>query len=150
VASLSGTAPLGCTVVASLDFAFLAESARVDAGNTLSGLGIGFTHAYVARLPMAINVTVAGLAWMTEEDQGSTQLSLTLVGAEETYEASLDATLTVHPVERPLEGRFAATFDIPVTVAVPVAGIYRVTIRLDGTIAKTLAFEVLKDEGAGQ
>lgn len=140
--------------MASLDFAFLAQSARVDAGNTLSGLGVGFTHIHVPGLPVAINITVAGLVWMTEEDEGSSHLSLTLVGAEETYEASLDATLTVATVERPLEGRLAATFDIPVTVAVPVAGIYRVTISLDGTIAKTLAFEVLapatEDEGAGQ
>lgn len=140
--------------MASLDFAFLAQSARVDAGNTLSGLGVGFTHVHVPSLPVAVNITVAGLVWMTEEDRAGTQLSLTLVGADETYEANLDATLTVAAVERSLEGRWAATFDIPVTVAVPVPGIYRVTIRLGGTIAKTLAFEVLappsEDEGAGR
>lgn len=129
-------------LVASLDFAFLSESARVDLGNQLSALGIGFTHITPAVLPMATPVTVAGLVWMTEDDGGNAELVVTILGAEDSYEVSLEQTLFVPEGEPNLEGRQAASFVAPITLPLTTEGIYRVNIDLNGTHVRSLAFEV--------
>ncbi|WP_222262494.1 DUF6941 family protein [Modestobacter marinus] len=135
--------------MASLDFAFLSESARVDLGNQLSALGIGFTHISPSELPMATPVTVAGLVWMTEEDEGSAELEVTILGAEDSYEVSLEQRLFVPEGEPDLEGRQAAAFVAPITLPLTTPGIYRVNIHLNGTLTRSLSFEVMRPWSTG-
>ena len=136
-----GTANL--RLVASLDFAFLSESARVDPGNQLSALGIGFTHVLPAALPAAISITVAGMVWMTKEDEGSAELVLNVVGPDDSYELSVEQTLFVPEGEQYLRGRRVAAFVAPLTLPLTTEGIYRVNIGLDGTQVRSLSFDVM-------
>lgn len=130
--------------MASLDFAFVSESARLEPGNTLSALGIGFTHIQLSRFPIAVPVAVAGMAWLEEEDGGKADLVVTLVGAQDSYELSVEQTLFAPEGEPYMEGRQAACFVAPLTLPLTTEGIYRVNLKLNGTLARSIQLEVMR------
>lgn len=127
--------------MAELDYAFLAEYARVDPAGTLTAVGASFTHV-VARIPTTQLVSVAGRV-RTHMDAPSAPLEIQWTVPGGAYVLTLNLELIVGATARPYgEGRvgllFAATSVIPLVAE----GLYSAVVKLEGDEVRRLAFEV--------
>ncbi|TDW69195.1 hypothetical protein EDF51_106179 [Curtobacterium sp. PhB25] len=127
--------------MAELDYAFLADYAQVEGGK-LSALGASYTHASVPSATSMWMTSIAGRV-KTSVDADPVELEIQITAPEGAFEISQNATLEVGPGARPYaDGRVGLLFAS--TVALPVfgAGLYEVTLKLDGEFVRRLAFDM--------
>jgi hypothetical protein len=111
--------------MAELEFAFLAEYVRLDAGGTWSALGAGFTTIWASALPAQQIFSVAGrLVLDPDEESASVQISIT--GPDEAFRIVSQALVT--PRGGPLfdtdeDGRVPVTFASGGVLALPSLGL---------------------------
>lgn len=123
-----------------LDYAFLAEFARVDANGTLTAVGASFTHTIAAALPMGHLISVGGRVRMAENGP-SFPLAISFKGPEPSGEITLEL-LIAHEQERPYAGRVGVLFTATTIVPLMSEGLHEVTIRIDSREVRRLAFSV--------
>jgi hypothetical protein len=86
--------------MAELDYAFLADFARVDANGTLTSVGASFTHVQVQTLPMQRMLSVAGRIRSRRGDP-PVALRVSISTPRDEIQLSFDAQLQIGPGARP-------------------------------------------------
>jgi hypothetical protein len=131
--------------VADLDYAFLADYAKVERSGTLTAVGASFTHLVVPMLPGTHLMSIAGRVRSTI-DAGPVSLTATLTPPDtDRFTVAFNMELTAGPEARPYgDGRVGLLFAITTAVPLQSEGLYRVALELEGSIARTLMFDVSK------
>lgn len=130
--------------MAELDYAFLANYARVDPGGTLTAVGASFTHVQAGSVPTQHLLSVAGRI-RSHIDAGPVPLRVTLTTPGDEIRLTFDAELQASEGARPYAGgRIGLLFAVTLAIPLPRVGLYEVTLRLDGAeeAARRLMFDV--------
>lgn len=125
---------------AELDYAFLAEYAKVDS-NKLTAVGASYTYLFTDEVPALHLLSVAGRI-RVPEDYGVVPLSINLVAPEEQYTISVETELQQTKDFHPYDGKVGLVFAVTMQIPLATAGLYEVTLDLEGERARRLAFEV--------
>lgn len=125
--------------MAELDYAFLAEYAKVE-GGTLSALGASYTQIAVARLPSQHLLYVAGRVRAPLGE--NPDLSLTIKSPQGRFELSISFGAPDLSDVRPYDGKVGVLFAANVPIPLIDTGLYQVLLHLDGQQVRRLAFEV--------
>lgn len=122
-----------------LDYAFLAEYAKVEAQGTLTVVGASFTRLRVPTLPAAIPLAVAGRLRVAT---GETPVQLRVVFSGPSDASPRIDVETEIPAEgaEPYDGRLGLLFAIGTNWPIQEYGIFSIEISLDGSLVRTLKF----------
>jgi hypothetical protein len=131
--------------VAELDYAFLADYAKVERSGTLTAIGASFTHVAATTLPTTHLMAVAGRV-RSSIDAGTVGLTITITPPDtDRFTVTFGVELGPAPDARPYgEGRVGLLFAITTGVPLQSEGVYKVGLELEGSLARTLMFEVSK------
>jgi hypothetical protein len=119
--------------MAQLQYAYLAEHARLDPQGTVSVLGGGFNRLQVPRVPSTVGLSVVG-SFKFEQGDDVHAIRLTIVGPNESFRVSFDTEIDPAGPEAK-EG--AETYVTYVTfvanglIPVPRAGAYQVLVQTE-------------------
>ncbi len=123
-----------------LDYAFLAEYAKVEPSGVLNAVGASFTVLSVVQFPAAHLLSVAGRVRMAE---GGVPFPLTISfegPAPEESVISLEM-MVAHGTETAYEGRVGVLFAATTLVPVVRAGLHHVRISIQNQVVRELAFD---------
>lgn len=135
--------------MSTIDYAFLADFAKVEPNGTLTVVGASFNFLTVPMVPVNYRLAVAGRV-RSRKDDGTIPLRISFSGPNETYNINTDGELT--PAEDALtygDGLLGHLFALDMQLPIPVVGTYTVDVTLPASGAsRRLAFEVrLNDLG---
>lgn len=140
VPALSGMDSL--PVMATLDYAFLADYAKVDANGTLTAVGASWTNLQTPSLPTQHRMSIAGRV-RAKLAEGPVDLRIQIQGPEDVFHLGMDAQLEAGPDARPYgDGNIGHLFAVDMQVPLPKAGLYTVTLSVDGKPVRDLKFDV--------
>lgn len=128
--------------MAALDYAFLADFARVDPNGTLTVVGASWFHVQVASVPSVHRMAIAGRvrARMSETE---VPLRLVIEAPGGTFTVGIEASLSPGPDSRPYgDGLVGHLFAVDSQIPLPTEGLYSVEVFVDGVSARRLAFDV--------
>lgn len=130
-----------------LDYAYLAEYAKVDGGK-LTVVDASFTHVTGTTLPGVFSFAVAG---RVRVPAGFREIVLNFEFANPNRQTVLkfDAPLSADPAERPYKDRVGRLFALNLGLPIAEPGLCVVTIGIDDQEVRTLAFEVEPAPQAG-
>jgi hypothetical protein len=131
--------------MAELEFAFLAEYVRLDAGGTWSALGAGFTTIWAAALPAQQIFSVAGRILLDPGEEGSADVQITIAGPDEAFRIVSQALVTPRggpPFDTDEDGRIPLTFASAGALALPSLGLYTILVQVGEAPPRKLTFEV--------
>jgi Family of unknown function (DUF6941) len=127
--------------MAELDYAFLADYAKVEIDGKLTAVGASYTHLFVAGFPGQHLVSVAGRVRAKIGEQPTLRVSL--VSPEELFRIDTETQLTAGEKAIPygpdldtIGIQFALTFIMPL----PKAGLYEMNLTLNDEHVRMLAF----------
>lgn len=130
--------------MAELDYAFLADYARVESNGTLTAVGASWTHLRPARLPGSHHFYVAGRI-RTRLQEPPTDLRIALIGPLEAYRLETSLPLQADPNATPYgEGWLGHVFAFEVGAPLTAAGMYVVELSIEGETVRRLKFEVVE------
>jgi hypothetical protein len=132
--------------VAELDYAVLADYARVDGDGTLTVVGAHRTVVTVPALPAQQVLAVAGRVWMGRREP-SARLTLGALTPHGDVGVVADWPLDPGPEQAEGSGRSSASFAVAVVAPVAVAGGYALVLSVNGEVVRHLAFSVVCDQG---
>jgi len=137
----TGRDPWGGSTLARLDYALLAEFARVDHGGLLTVVGGGFTQVNVTSLPAQRQLYVAMRLLLAANEDGA-EVTFTVRPPDGRYKINLAGA-----VERPvnasaIKGEIGVMLATGVGVPLPVDGRYEVQITVNGESSSQLPFVV--------
>lgn len=128
--------------MAELDFAMLAEFARVDAAGLLTVVGGSFDRV---QTPGPGPVYPFALILRARLDEGEKSLSfeaqVTAPGKTGPV-LGISGSSEVNPAAEPLDGRYYVQSVINMGVPISTAGRYTVSVLLDGALVRELPFQV--------
>jgi len=127
--------------VARLEYALVAEAARLDAGGTVSILGGAFTKLLVAGVPAQAPMSVVGRVTM-ERGEDPARLRLSLVGPDEAFKVSLDSEVAAPTDEAPPGTTPGTLFVLTTLLPVLKTGLFTVSVRLEDQEPIALRFVV--------
>lgn len=131
--------------MATLDYAFVADFAKVEPNGTLTTVGASWTFLEASVLPTVHRMAVAGRV-RTQVGDAPTDIRVTVRGPGGLFELSADGQFS-GPAPRPYaDGRVGQLFALDLQIPLPEAGLYEVLIDIDGERARRLAFEVAASE----
>lgn len=131
-------------VTAELDYAYLAEFAKVSDG-LLTAVGASFTHVGVAEFGLPFMLHVAGRVRGSMKDQLSLAVTLESPGSRYTIRGGGDLSTEG---ARPYKGdRVGILFAISMPVVLTDPGIYTVRLAVNDTAPRTLRFEAERAQG---
>lgn len=133
--------------MAELDYAFLADFAKVEPNGTLTTVGASFTFVTTRQLPAAHRMAVAGrVRGLVGEEP--IPFRIEIVGPDGSFRIGAESELTPGPTARPYgEGFLGHLFALDLAIPLPQVGLYVVNVSVSGEHARTLAFDVvLNDE----
>lgn len=135
--------------MAELDYAFLADFAKVEPNGTLTAVGASWTHLVSPELPAAHRMAVAGRI-RAEIDEGAVGLRIDVHGPDGVFKLAAGSELVPGVASRPYgAGLVGLLFALDLQIPLPIAGMYTIYIEINGEQARRLAFEVTKaSEGA--
>lgn len=125
---------------AELDYAFLAEYAKVEA-NKLTAVGASYTYLFADQLPDIHLLTVAGRI-RVPEDYGEVPLGIHVTAPDELYTLEVDTEIEQREDFHPYDGKVGLVFAVTMQIPIPVPGLYEVVLEVEGEQARRLAFEV--------
>jgi len=112
--------------MASLDFVFLAEYAKLEPGSTITAVGAGIKGIRPTGDGPAVQLFVAGAV---DRVPGEAEASMTITIQPETNEYSISQTISMDSAP---EGLFATTlFAIAVSIPITGSGKYNVLVAVD-------------------
>ena len=123
---------------AELDYAFLAQWARINNDGTLTAIDASFLRV-IAALGTLFPLAVAGRVRFTGEPHAA-ELMIEFDGGGATM--SYSATITADENTSYGDGRRHALFALTTQIPVVTEGDYRVNLRLDGDLVRELLFTV--------
>lgn len=127
--------------MAELDYAFVADYARVEPGGKLTAVGASWTHVIVPAFPTNHLMAVAGRVRADENDPPC-QLAVSLAAPNDSFKLTYNVELHRDLSVRPYAGRIGHLFAIMTGLPLLSEGLYEILIELDGAHARRLAFEV--------
>lgn len=132
-----------------LDYAFLADYARVESNGTLTVIGASWTFIVASQVPAVHRMAIAGRIRSTPEAE-PVPLRIEVVAPEGKYRMALNAELTRAPAARPYgaAGRVGHLFAVDMDLPLPVYGLYEVHIHVADRHARRLAFDVVEGPAA--
>lgn len=126
--------------MADLDYAYLAEFARVD-GSTVTAVGASFTHVIVQGLPWQGRVTLVTRIRCGEQE-GAVPVGVQVSPPDGSFDLQFGADVTPGPSVRPYDGKVGLLVSFELQVPFPVAGLYVVHLSIAGERVRRLAFDV--------
>ena len=126
--------------VAELDYAFLAEYARVDPSGSLTSVGASYTHVGIPMTPTQHLLSVAGRIRITTESP-SVLLRVVMRDAAKTMSVSYETTLEPVPGARVYAGnKLGILFALNTLMPIIELGSYEVVLELDDVEVRRLYF----------
>jgi hypothetical protein len=126
--------------VAELDYAFIAEYAKVEPGGKLTTVGASYTHLIVSAVPAQHLLAVAGRIRAAENELPDVTVSIVSPGGR--FKISLELSMSDASGIRPYDGKIGILFAANTLVPLLEPGLYEVFIAVDGQEARRLAFDV--------
>ena len=131
-------------VMAELDYAFLADFARVDPNGTLTAIGASWTFVHAVLLPSVHRMAVAGRI-RAKKEAGPVVIRVAIHGPGDAFTLAADSEIAASPATRPYgSGLVGHLFAWNLEVPLPNEGVYSIYIDVDGERARRLAFEVVR------
>ncbi|SDQ85835.1 hypothetical protein [Quadrisphaera sp. DSM 44207] len=127
--------------MAELDYAVLADFARVDGDGTLTVVGAHRAVVLAPALPAQQVLSVAGRVWMGRREPAA-QLSLGAMTPDGDIPVVAEWLLEPGPEQLEGTGRSSASFAVTVVAPLPVPGGYGLVLSVNGDVARTLPFTV--------
>lgn len=128
--------------MAEIDYAFLADFAKVEPNGTLTSVGASFTYLTAPAFPSAHRIAIAGRvrARVHERD---IPFRITFTTPNEQVRLNTEGELSPSPHIRPYgEGWLGHLFALDMQIPLPVPGLYWIEIDVgDGASVRRLAFE---------
>ena len=125
--------------MAELDYAFLADFAKVERG-LLTCVGASYTHLFVQKLPVTHVLHIAGRIRADLDEHPN--LSITATSPTKQYEITFGMVPSGLSEVRPYNGKVGILFAASGPIPIVEVGLYRIAIDLDGKRARDLVFEV--------
>jgi hypothetical protein len=134
--------PATLTHMPDLDYAFIAEYARVDPGGKLTAIGASYTEVPVPQLPVSHLLSVAGRIRSTLESEPA-RLRVVLKPPGGNVSLSLESELRPGADLRPYDGdKVGIVFALTTVVPLTTPGLCEVRLFLDDQEVRLLMFEV--------
>lgn len=127
--------------MASLDYAVLAEYARIDSAGLLTVVGGSFDRVHVGSDEGVQQLYVA-LRVLTKEDEERVPFEVRLKAPDEHYEIVFTGATERAEDARPVGGWYSFIAVLGAVAPLPVAGEYVVDVILAGDTVRTLTFVV--------
>lgn len=127
--------------MAALDYAVLAEYARIDSAGLVTIVGGSFDRVEVSAGGAVQQVFVA-LRILSERDEERVPFEVRVRAPEQQYEIVFSGATARAQDATPVGGRFSFTTAVGLVVPLPVAGEYVVDVALAGDIVRQLPFVV--------
>ncbi|WP_435744859.1 DUF6941 family protein [Nocardioides sp. SYSU DS0663] len=125
-----------------IDYAFLADFAKVEPTGTLTVVGASYMFVNAPQLPTAHRLAIAGRI-RARADDGTVPIRITIAGPEGTFEIATEGELDSSTAEPYGDGYVGLLFALDLQVPLPAAGTYWVEVMLTGSDdRRRLAFEV--------
>lgn len=129
--------------MADLDYAFIADFAKVESNGTLTAVGASWTHLRARSIPSSHRMAVAGRV-RARVDEGPVTIRIDLAGPEGSFRLAADAPLQpVLGVQSYGDGYIGLLFALDVQVPLPKHGLYTIMISVNGEESRRLAFDVV-------
>ncbi len=127
--------------MAELDYAYLADYATVQDGK-ISAIGASFTHVRPPELPFLFSSAVAGRI-RTSVSEGPVALAVEVRPPNEEFEFEVSGMISPGPdVRTYADGNIGLLFTLAMQLTLPASGLYVVNVKLEGEVARRLAFDV--------
>ena len=124
--------------MAELDYAFLAEYAKVEDGK-LTAIGASYTHVRFNQIPASHFLAVAGRIRITINENPN--LAVRVTSPQDKFEIKLDVPIQDLSLVRTYNGYAGILFAVNGPIPVFEPGLYEVKIELNGLVVRTLKFE---------
>lgn len=128
--------------MAKLDYALLADYARVDAAGLLTVVGGSFDRVTSPNEVATHQVHVVLRVFLEEADEEPVPIDVRVVAPDQQYEIGLSTTAQRNPAAKPIDGLTTATLTVGLLAPLPTSGRYIVRILLAGEPVKELPFIV--------
>lgn len=129
-----------------LDFAFLADYAKVEPTGTLTAVSASWTHIEAMQLPAMHRMAIAGRI-RARMDDPPIAVRVEIVGPDDAFRIAAGFSLTPRPDARPYgDGHIGHLFAVDTSIPLPTEGLYEVLILIDDEPARRLAFEVVRPQ----
>jgi len=129
--------------MAQLDYVYLADYATVQDGK-ITAVGASFTHLRSGTLPGQATIAVAGRLKMSVGEE-PVQLGFTVEGPDAQFRLNFGGSIGPSGDIRPYgpnEDKVGVLFAINLQVPLPRTGLYEITVSIDESSARRLAFDV--------
>lgn len=128
--------------MAELDYAFLADFARVEPNGTLTAVGASWTHLWVTQLPSVHRMAIAGRV-RAAVSEGRIPVRVEIIDPEGSTIVSTDFGLEAGEGSLPYDGdRLGHLFAIETVIPIVSHGKFKVSVILSGDRVRDLFFEV--------
>lgn len=128
-----------------LDYAFLADYAKVEGNGTLTSVGASFTRISATTVPVGQLMSVAGRVRVAE---AAPPCPLSIIFAGPGGSPEITVEMTVSPESAvPYQGRVGVLFAVNTVVPIMVYGLHNVMVALDGQEVRRLSYEVVHPTG---
>lgn len=124
-----------------LDYAFLAEFARVE-GDSLTSVGASYTRVLVREVPTRHTVYVAGRVRAPQHSEPFT-IGVGFKRADQSEHTRLQTTVNPESDGFPYSGKIGLTFAIGFEVDLESTALHEVLIFIDDKQVRRLAFDVV-------
>ena len=130
--------------MAVLDYAFVADFAKVEPNGTLTAIGASWTFVQANTLPSVHRMAVAGRI-RGKVGEVPIAIRVDVWGPDDTFRLAAEAQLGPSTKARPYgDGFVGHLFALDLQIPLPAVGLYVIYIDLDGERARRLAFDVVK------
>jgi hypothetical protein len=135
--------------MAALDYAMLAEYARIDSAGLLTIVGGGFDRVRVVGGDRPVQQMYVALRVLMTEDEDRVPFEIKVRAPEHEYEIVVGGATERAADATPVGGFYSFTAAMGVVAPLPMAGEYVVEIILAGDVVRRLAFVVTLAAAAG-
>jgi len=131
--------------VAKLDYALLAEFAKLDAAGSMNIIGAGFVRIAASAIPAQQLFSVVGRLWC---DPADSNIPMRVVFSDRAGQLRIasEGLLSPQPHAATVDGLVSVSFVSTQIVPVPRYGMYDVEVWLGDEMAQALFFEVVPVE----
>lgn len=130
-----------------LDYAFVADYARVEPNGTLTAIGASWTHLWVSEMPTVHRLSVAGRVRATAAES-SVPMRIEVLGPDGEVVVGTDFELQVGEGVTPYrDNRIGLLFAIEAVLPILDVGRFQVRVLVTGECVRDLYFEVGRKVG---
>ncbi len=130
--------------MAELDYAFVADFARVEPNGTLTSIGASWTFLEAKELPAVHRMAVAGRI-RARVEEGEIGVRIDVRGPNDLFNIAATGMVGGRTGARPYgDGLVGHLFALDLQIPLPTEGTYIINVELDGEQVRRLAFEVTR------